>query len=324
MGHLVRKLFDRGVVVAATGLLVLAGLLLLGVVSPLFDLLNSGAPLVGAGALCLMLLSLMASSRPRRMAMALSSLALVACAPLLGPELWAAARPSRAVAVPGRTIRILDHNLWAENVDVPGTVAAIRSAHADILFLQERYGRSMAVTEALAADYPFSTDVAGRSGDVILSRFPIVPGNSIGPALNGLKLAQNVVWGVVAPPGQPPFLVATTHYGHPDPGSPQQYQRRSAELFLGQFNPASAIFTGDFNLTPWSFRMRRQDRDLKLQRRTLALPTWPSRLPGAHPFPFPILPIDHVYAGSDWKLVSVERGPRTGSDHFPVIVTLTR
>ena len=209
------------------------------------------------------------------------------------------------------------------------TVAAIRAAQADILFLQEREGTATAITEALARDFPYTTDTFmthdGRlTGDVIMSRFPIVPGAQIAPSVTGLKLAQNVVWGVVVPPGQPPFLVATTHYDHPDPGRIQPWQKRAAELFLSQFDPRSVVFTGDFNLTPWSFRMRQQDRDLRLQRRTLALPTWPARLPGARPFPVPVLPIDHVYAGSDWKLVSVMRGPRTGSDHYPVIVTLTR
>ena len=35
-----------------------------------------------------------------------------------------------------------------------------------------------------------------------------------------------------------------------------------------------------------------------------------------------VLPIDHVYAGPGWRTVSVQRGPKLGSDHYPVIVTL--
>ena len=38
--------------------------------------------------------------------------------------------------------------------------------------------------------------------------------------------------------------------------------------------------------------------------------------------PFPFLPIDHVYAGRDWRTVRVQRGPRLDSDHYPVIVRL--
>ncbi len=323
MPRTIRKLFDRVMIVSATTAVVLTGLLLLGVASPLFDLLNSGAPLVAVGSVMLLVLSALVSLPLRRQALVLSAVALAGCSLLVGPELWAAASQKHVASIPGRTLTILDHNLWVENVDVDDTVRMIRRANADILFLQEREGRGQAVVDALRADYPYSTD-NHWSGDVILSRWPLVPGRALAPVLKSMVQAQNVSWGVVAPPGQPPFVVATTHYGHPDPGSPQQSQRFAAEIFLRQFRQNSTIFTGDFNLTPWSFRMHRQDRDLKLVRRTLALPTWPARLPGPYPFPFPVLPIDHVYAGSDWKLVSVERGPRTGSDHYPVIVTLTR
>lgn len=40
------------------------------------------------------------------------------------------------------------------------------------------------------------------------------------------------------------------------------------------------------------------------------------------PTPFPMLPIDHVYAGKGWRAVSVTRGPRLGSDHYPMVVVL--
>ena len=36
----------------------------------------------------------------------------------------------------------------------------------------------------------------------------------------------------------------------------------------------------------------------------------------------PILPIDHIYAGSDWRMTGLRRGPRLGSDHFPLVATL--
>ena len=59
-----------------------------------------------------------------------------------------------------------------------------------------------------------------------------------------------------------------------------------------------------------------------LERRTKALFSWPAYLGAKVPFPF--LPIDHVYAGKAWRTVSVKRGPRLGSDHYPVFVTLAR
>ena len=85
------------------------------------------------------------------------------------------------------------------------------------------------------------------------------------------------------------------------------------------------ILAGDFNLTPWTFALRRMDVQFGLTRRTRALATWPNRLPSHdNPalMPFPILPIDQIYAGSAWRTESIRRGPRTTSDHYGVLATL--
>ncbi|MDE2488701.1 MAG: endonuclease/exonuclease/phosphatase family protein, partial [Alphaproteobacteria bacterium] len=81
--------------------------------------------------------------------------------------------------------------------------------------------------------------------------------------------------------------------------------------------------TGDFNSTPWSFSRRRWDKAFGLIRRDRALFSWPAgkTVWGVKP-PFPILPIDHVYAGPDWATVSIRRGPKLGSDHYPVVAIL--
>jgi endonuclease/exonuclease/phosphatase (EEP) superfamily protein YafD len=86
------------------------------------------------------------------------------------------------------------------------------------------------------------------------------------------------------------------------------------------------IVGGDFNLTPWSFGLRRQDARFGLVRLTRAMATWPAgkishwRLN----LPFPLLAIDHLYAGKSWRVVSVTRGPVLGSDHYPIVAVLTR
>ena len=84
------------------------------------------------------------------------------------------------------------------------------------------------------------------------------------------------------------------------------------------------ILAGDFNSTPWSFSRRREDAMFGLERRTKALFSWPAGEVSRHRIkvPFPFLAIDHVYAGKAWRTVSVRRGPRLGSDHYPVVVVL--
>ncbi len=63
---------------------------------------------------------------------------------------------------------------------------------------------------------------------------------------------------------------------------------------------------------------------MALERRDPVLFSWPAKLNLGGPVvpALPFLPIDHVYAGSDWRTVSIEAGPALGSDHLPVIVTL--
>ena len=78
------------------------------------------------------------------------------------------------------------------------------------------------------------------------------------------------------------------------------------------------ILVGDFNSTPWSFARRREETALGLERRTRILPTYPAN----GPFGVALLPIDHVYAGPGWGTVSINRGPRLGSDHYPIVAVL--
>jgi endonuclease/exonuclease/phosphatase (EEP) superfamily protein YafD len=81
------------------------------------------------------------------------------------------------------------------------------------------------------------------------------------------------------------------------------------------------ILAGDFNITPWSRGMRRQDKLLApLRRWTVAWFTWPARAAG-FAWPLPLLPIDHVYAGPAWGSVRLRRVRIPGSDHFATEAT---
>jgi endonuclease/exonuclease/phosphatase (EEP) superfamily protein YafD len=62
-----------------------------------------------------------------------------------------------------------------------------------------------------------------------------------------------------------------------------------------------------------------------MTRRERALFTWPALIARLHrPSPLALLPIDHLYAGAAWKTLAVRPLPRTGSDHFGILVTLAR
>jgi endonuclease/exonuclease/phosphatase (EEP) superfamily protein YafD len=107
----------------------------------------------------------------------------------------------------------------------------------------------------------------------------------------------------------------------------------SGARYIRTLPPQTTIVSGDLNSTPWSFALQGLERDMGLARVTHALPTFPAmayqgdgllgrakEIPGV----FAFAPIDHVFAGSAWKAVSVRRGPKTGSDHYPIIAVLAR
>ena len=80
------------------------------------------------------------------------------------------------------------------------------------------------------------------------------------------------------------------------------------------------IFAGDFNLTPWSYQLQRWLWASALRRHGGFLATWPTD--GQFRLPMPLFQIDHVVTTPDIKTISMETGPRLGSDHLPVITRL--
>lgn len=306
-----------GLVGAVLGLACLGGAF-----SDRLDALTHAAPVwLGLGVGGLLLSLAFARDAERRALAALAAVAIAANAVLIVPELLAAARPT-AKAQPGRTLKLIQFNVWADNDDPAATLDWILAQKADLVMIEEGDDRARSIVVGLDRAYPHRTRCRFRYScdSWIFSRWPIADQRAFGEDNLGLAGA----WATLRHPDGD-FTVAATHFLWPYPAGPQQAQSRTLVNTLARFPRDSLILAGDFNSTPWSFTLRRQDRALGLERRTRALASWPSgdfsRVARA---PFPVLPIDHVYAGGAWKTVKVERGPVLGSDHRPVVVTLTR
>lgn len=77
------------------------------------------------------------------------------------------------------------------------------------------------------------------------------------------------------------------------------------------------LLIGDLNVTPWSpyFGALLRDAALRDSRRGFGVqPTWPVQWPPLR------IPIDHCLASPSIAIHRWTRGPRVGSDHFPIIV----
>jgi endonuclease/exonuclease/phosphatase (EEP) superfamily protein YafD len=80
------------------------------------------------------------------------------------------------------------------------------------------------------------------------------------------------------------------------------------------------IIAGDFNMSPWTEKLRRLGRLAGLRRYNTFQLTWPLRR-GRLPL-LPLVAIDNVLASPSFDKIATTGGPRLGSDHMPVIVDL--
>jgi endonuclease/exonuclease/phosphatase (EEP) superfamily protein YafD len=135
---------------------------------------------------------------------------------------------------------------------------------------------------------------------------------------------------VIEGPGGP-FTLTGVHFTWPWPVGPQNRQRREFANYAASLPADSAIVSGDLNSTPWSFALARFEAASGLTRITHSDPTFPAQQYRGEgvlnrakrvPVPFAFAPIDHVLVGSSWRAARVTRGPKLGSDHYPVVVDL--
>ena len=304
---------------AAVGVLGFAALG--GVFSDRLDVLAHFAPIwLGGGIVAALLWA--ASGRKGRTTPALALVAALSALILMVPELTAAATQKR-VEPDGDTLTLVQFNLWGRNRDPGATFRWILATDPDIVVIEEGFDRSGGIPRKLARRYPYRTTCAAPwpcSTMILAKRRPVAAGG-LATVVSDAQLSG--AWATFRD-RRGPFTVVGVHYTWPFPAGPQQQQTLRLAKVLERFPKDRLIVSGDMNSTPWSFALRRQDRLFGLERRTRALPTWPAgQFSRLHiTLPAPVLPIDQVYAGKGWRTVSVRRGPKLGSDHYPVVVTL--
>ena len=316
------ELIRASLLVAAFGSATLALCALLGRFSALLDVVSHFALPAFLGTLVVLVLALLVNRREHRSAASLAALGLACWGLLIGPD-FAARLLSRNAPAGGEMVRIVQLNVWAFNYDKHGTSDWILAQNADVIVLEEVAAPSMSVVRKLSDRYPFVQTCAQPSpcSTVILSRTQ--PLRAGGQLFTG---SQSALTWMTLPAAGGDFTITGVHQSWPFPLSDQAPQTKITAETLRMFDPASLIVAGDFNSTPWSAALSRQDKLFGLSRRTRALSTFPARVLDRRgfDFPTPFLPIDHIYAGKAWKTVSIIRGPRLGSDHYPVVATFRR
>lgn len=324
LGRAAMEIVRASTLLLAAGAAVVAILCLGGAVSAGMDMLTHFVPFLLLAAVLALVLTLAFGGGAEPTALLLATVATAICAGLMAPEAFAALTAPRAPPQ-GQTIKVIQWNLWSYNSDPQRSARWLAAQDADVVILEEVTGRAGAVPALVAEVYPFRTpcNQGHPCTTYILSKLPpAAAGDYPSPDDMGRHSGAWARFGE----GPGTFAVVGLHHLWPAPPGPQQAQTRVSAGYLAAFDRASLIVGGDFNSAPWSFALRRQDALFGLERRSRMLFSWPLKAYSRYriPSPFPLMPIDHVYAGSDWKTVSIAKGPRVGSDHTPIIAVLTR
>lgn len=301
---------------AATGLIGLAGRY-----SPAADAINQLLPFwTGLGLACGVLAALI-YLRGRIVSVLLTILLVLLGGPSILRETWFT--PNDRGTGKGQW-RMIQFNLAKDNVAPEQTAAWILTQNADVLVVEEGLERGSKVTAQLKAAYPWrvSCHGQGRCSTMIFSRIPFdrAVGLAKGDAENRRALSAAGASFLVN--GHRVDLVGV-HLVRPWPFDAPRASVDKLGGLINQRPTQNLIISGDLNMTPWTYAARHQDKVFGIARLTHGLLTWPARVPGGSALPFPFLAIDQVYAGRCWQAMNIGRGPRLGSDHYPVVVDWT-
>jgi endonuclease/exonuclease/phosphatase (EEP) superfamily protein YafD len=266
------------------------------------------APFYLAAGLLTLAAALVFHDRYRTLGLIFGGAALAGAMLLMAPEYLRSAGPRAPANAPGQ-LKLIQFNAWGGQGGVDKAVAWLAAQHPDILVVEES-------TRSLRAAIQAGTGMiltGGRANVAIFSRAPPLAVDQPSDDFTGPMMLNAATFATAAGPA----AVLGVHY--PWPTERERLKLADNLVEVVRDHPAdTTILVGDFNSTPWSFARRREDSEFGLIRRTRALFSWPA----TGRIPFPLLPIDHVYAGSAWATVSVTRGPRLGSDHYPVVIIL--
>lgn len=288
-----------------------------------WDAINIALPWLTLAALIAVVAALFVARRRRGPVFWANAIALLLLVAGPVPLLLAEWRDGDARSCQGERLRIVQFNLWKDNRMTRSAARWIRLVDPDLVMLEEARN-TLTVPSLLRDRYPYSQNCVDRSlcSTVILAkRAPLASGGlARGDPENrgGLSAA----WMRIASPAGP-FTVVAVHFGRPWPFRRFEGERAELIRYVRTQSPATTLVAGDFNLPGWTFQLRRIEAGMGLERRSRALPTWPAFL-GDHRVPTPLLALDHLFAGRDWAVEDIRRGPFLGSDHYPLVVDLRR
>jgi len=215
-------------------------------------------------------------------------------------------------------LKVLSANILSSNTEHQRLFELLDAEVPDVVLLQEVSAEWLVALDPLRQIYPYSYAEA-REGNFGIALFSRVPFTSVSH-IDSPPIGYPTIIATMDVDGAVLHLVGT----HPMiPLGQQYYSDRNehlasiAELFEGRND--SQILIGDLNAGMWDIHYRSLVENSGLRNARIGfgiVPTWPTFMP------FAMIPIDHVLVSDDISVVELRSGPRIGSDHLPLIVTI--
>ena len=261
----------------------------------------------------ILLLALLVAWREPRYVIALSLVALLNASFVLP---WYLDEPPGA---DGTEVKVILANVLASNDDPAPLLSLLEAEQPDLVFLLEISPRWVSAMPMLGESFTHSV-VEPRDGNFGIAMYSMVP-VSAAAIVDSSPLGFPTIVATLEVGGQS-LQVVGTHPMFPIGG--QNYDARNTQLDavarLLQKSGGPRLLVGDLNATVW-------DRQYgSLENRTWLrnvrkgfglLPTWPTFMPPA------MIPIDHMLVSDEIGVKDVRTGPPIGSDHLPLIATIT-
>lgn len=215
-------------------------------------------------------------------------------------------------------LKVVAANVRDLRIDPHAFGAWVRSERPDVLMLSEAL--SVERSFGIATEYPYRIDCLGNSfmcSTVLLSRWPPLSSQGLAKSDPENRKSLSAARLSLCIHGAPVTFVGV-HLSRPIPVALQARDRRDLVRSLGQKPGGDLIVLGDFNLSSWSFTLRRLERTLDLRRLTRGLLTWPAGM-----LIPPFMGLDHILVSDGIEPVAVRTGPSLGSDHRSIVATLS-
>lgn len=211
------------------------------------------------------------------------------------------------------SLKVISFNMWVGNRTLDDIERFLRDERADVVLLQEIDAKHAATLLPKLADlYPHQLSCATSSSCLLalLSRRPWTQADFLNRGLQNPPM----IWARFGT-GDESYRIASLHQAWPYQATAQvnnidwliAWRQRVTEPLL---------IAGDFNLTPFSWKLTKFSWETGLKRFSTYQHSWPG-----HRYA-PIFLIDHMFSSDTIRPLDVHTGPSLGSDHLPVVATV--